>query len=104
MANAFLPPARLIFAASQTNELDADHATSLELIHLKCQVSLSFDGREDGSVTSFSERIITVLSLSFAVLNLLICSGVNTSAGFCNSPEPTTISFADVVILKSKFP
>src|SRR3989337_1627310 len=86
IASDFLPPGRFILAASQTKAADDAQATSRELVHLNFQVSLSFDGRLRGSVTSISDRSITVLSLSFACCKRLTCSFVNTSEGFSNSP------------------
>src|SRR5579871_3037325 len=79
MAKDFFPLGKFILAASQTNAFDEAHATSLALLILNFQVMRSFAGRDDASVTSSSERMAIVLSLSFAAAILLICSAVKTS-------------------------
>ena len=91
IASAFLPPGKFIFAASQINDFDEAQATSLALFILKCHVNLAFCGLDDGLLTSSALLITIVLSLCFAVFNLLNCSTVKTSFGFCRSPDATTM-------------
>ena len=101
-ASAFFPPARFILAASQINDLDDDHDTSLAFCILYFQVSVPVVfGRDDGSVTSLSDLITIVASLFLASAILLSCVAVSTSAAFCKSPLATTICVAGAVMLKS---
>src|SRR5688500_3803448 len=99
MARDFFPLGRLILAASQTNALDEAQAISLAFLILNFHVKLGCWGLDPRSFTSLSLRIITVLSLFFALFSLFTCSAVKHSAGFSNSPEPTMIRLAGAVML-----
>ena len=104
MARAVLPLGKFIFAASQIKLLLLAHATSLALFILKCQVRVAPAGRDAGSVTSASVRIITVALLFLACAMRLCCVGVSTAASFNNSPLQTTIWLAGAVMFTSKSP
>src|SRR3954464_10110478 len=97
MASDFLPPGRLILAASQTNARDAAHAASRAFWILKCHVSLP--DLDEGFFTSSAERITTVLSLLRAAASRDACDGVSTSFSFSRDPEPTMIRSAGAVML-----
>src|SRR5918993_4136361 len=99
-----LPPGRFIFAASQIKAFEEAQDTSRALFNLKRQVSVAALGLEAGSVTSFSLRMITVLSLFLAASYFANWADVSTSAGFCNSPPATTMCEAGAVMEKSKSP
>ena len=86
------------------NAFEVAKATSRAFLHANFQVNRSLAGRDDASVTSAAERITTVLSDVFAAAQRFICSAVYTSAGFNNSPEPTTMCEAGTLIEYSKLP
>src|SRR6185503_3846904 len=96
-ASAFFPPGRLMRAASHKNALDAAHSTSREFLQKKCHVRFAFCGYESRLVKSTESLIITVLSLFLATASRLMIFGVNTSAWFNNSPDPTTTILAGAV-------
>src|SRR5688572_24485496 len=95
----FFPLGKLIFAASKTNAFEAPQAISRAFSILNLQVRLACFGLEFALFTSFSLRIMTVLSLFFASFHLFCCSAVRHSCGFNNSPEPITIRLAGAVML-----
>src|SRR4026208_2115031 len=74
IASAFLPPGKLILAASHIKLFEDAQATSLALFILKCQVRRSSCGRDNGLLTSLLLLNITVLSLWDARARRFTCS------------------------------